>query len=432
MYQKVKGTKDIYGKEAVIYQQITDSFRFLCNSYGFKYLETPIIEYSELFSRSSGEFSDIVKKEMYSFQTRGDKMISLRPEGTASAIRAIVENKLIQQPTDYLKVFYYGNMYRYERPQKGRYREFRQGGVEFLAPRSPETNFEIIKLASDFLKSIDIHDFVLEINSLGSNESRKKYTQHLKEYLSSYASQLSDINKQRLEQNVLRILDDKDQNDLDFIKNCPKLWDFLSEDEIKEFNSLLKYLQEYNIPYQVNKNLVRGLDYYNDVVFEFVSTSQALGSKSTILAGGRYDGMIKQLGGSEVDSIGFAFGAERLVEIKLFDLETQALKSKPSILICYLNDEEKAEMQTLAWNLRAISTMPVEIFYETLNIKKMFKKAQKLQTKVLIFKELNQQPNEIKIKILEDGQKVISEQNYTYTDYDQLLNKINQMIKSGE
>ncbi|MGX9340349.1 histidine--tRNA ligase [Mycoplasma sp. 4044] len=424
MYQKVKGTKDIFGQEANLYLQIVDTFKNICQKYSFSYIETPVIEHTELFVRSAGEFSDIVNKEMYSFQTRGEKMISLRPEGTAPVIRSVVENKLATN-NYYLKVFYYGNMYRYERPQKGRYREFRQGGVEFLAPKSVDTNFEIIKLASDFLNQINIKDFVLEINSLGSDASRKTYTQHLQKYFAKYQDKLSEINKKRLENNVLRILDDKEQNDLDFVKNAPQLWDFLSQHEKDDFNSLCKLLEKHNINYSVNKSLVRGLDYYNDIVFEFVSTSQALGTKSTILAGGRYDGMLKQLGGPDVDSIGFAFGMERLVEILTHNNSNKNYSQYKKVLVAYLNEDEKEEMTNLVSQLRSSNAkLSIEIFYEPLSIKKMFKKAEQIEADIIIFKELNQAKNHYKIKYVDKGKTLLSEKTIELKNIEQFIEEI--------
>ncbi|TPR54085.1 histidine--tRNA ligase [Metamycoplasma neophronis] len=407
MFNRLKGTKDIYGLEAKILKYIRETFFNVAKNYNFDLIDTPIMEDVNLFVRSAGETSDIVTKEMYVFKDNGDRTVALRPEGTASTIRAFVENKI--NNLEYGKFCYFGPMFRYERPQKGRYRQFIQGGIELIEPKSVNSNFEIIKLAADFLDKIKIHDYVLEINNLGSFESRNNYIDILKSYFASYRDQLSDISKLRLEKNVLRILDDKEEQEKDFVKNAPKLIDYLSEEERKNFDELLDLLKLFNINYSINPYLVRGLDYYNDVVFEFISTSQALGSKSTILGGGRYDGMIKTFGGPDLDSIGFAFGVDRLAEIIAYNLnDYPELKNEETILIAYLNDEEKSEIFKLAYDLR--KEFNVNLINEKLTIKQLFKKQFKFQPTFLIFKELNSANNEFKVKTSKE-EKIIKYDN---------------------
>ncbi|ENY68679.1 Histidyl-tRNA synthetase [Metamycoplasma auris 15026] len=395
MFSRLKGTKDIYNREAIILNFIRSTFENVAKRYNFKFIETPIIEDYNLFIRSVGETSDIVTKEMYVFKDNGNRLICLRPEGTASAIRAYVENKINNLESS--KLFYFGPMFRYERPQKGRYRQFIQGGIELIENKSVFSNFEIIKLANNFLKDLHIDDFVLEINNLGSYESRNNYINYLKEYFSQYKDQLNEISKLRLEKNVLRILDDKEESNKDFVKNAPKLIDFLTKKEKDDFEALLDLLNNFGIKYVVNPYLVRGLDYYNDVVFEFVSTSQALGSKSTILAGGRYDGMIEQFGGPKIGSIGFAFGVDRIAEIIDFNFDKYKELEQPlDILIGYLNENEIASILKIAYDLR--KEFNVELINNQINIKQLFKKNYQLKPKMLIFKELNSKENEIKIK----------------------------------
>ncbi|QJG67014.1 histidine--tRNA ligase [Mycoplasma phocoenae] len=401
MYQKLKGTKDIFGKEADIYTFITSTFFDIAKKYNFKYIETPIIDSTELFIRSAGETSDIANKEMYSFLSKSKKNISLRPEGTAPVIRAFVENNLHRE--GFNKLFYYGNMYRYERPQKGRYREFRQGGIECFSPASSDVDFEVIELGYRFLNKLQINNFILEINNLGTKDTRENYLTDLKKYFEQHKEKLTEQNLIRLEKNVLRILDDKEQANEEFILNCPKITDFLSDEESNQYKQLLNKLEKNNIPYKINPMLVRGLDYYNNIVFEFVSNSKALGAKSTILAGGRYDGMVQQFGGEDVSSIGFAFGAERLVEI--INCENNYIPNNElEILIAYLNDNEKDSVIKLASVLR--DHFSVELFYEELNIKKLFKKANKLNPRVLIFKELDSENTEFKIKFLKQNKEI--------------------------
>ena len=335
---------------------------------------------------------------MYIFKDNNQQLIALRPEATASTIRAYVQNKINNFDGD-AKLYYFGPMFRYERPQKGRYRQFYQGGVELIAPKSSLANFEIIKLAYDFLTKIKINDFIIEINNLGSFDSRNKYILDLKKYFAKYKDELSVLSQERLDKNVLRIFDDKVDGEKDFVKKAPILWDYLSNEEKVNFNELLKLLDKFKIKYKINNFLVRGLDYYNDIVFEFVSNSEALGAKSTILAGGRYDGMIKEFGGPNKDSIGFAFGVDRLIEIVSSQIHLYPeLIDNLDILIAYLNDNEKEEIVKIAYDLR--TKYKVNLINEKITIKQLFKKQYDLKPKYLIFKELNMPKNYIKVKYL--------------------------------
>ncbi|RCJ01957.1 histidine--tRNA ligase [Metamycoplasma hominis] len=418
MFQRLKGTRDIYGLEEKVLNLIENKFFKIIKNYNFKRICTPIIEDANLFIRSVGETSDIVSKEMYLFKDNGQRDIALRPEGTASTIRAFVENKINNlEPT---KLAYFGPMFRYERPQKGRYRQFIQGGVELIENSTIENNFEIIKLAYDFLKSLKISNITLEINNLGSFESRNNYIEILKEYFSKYKEQLNEISLIRLQKNVLRILDDKEEIKKDFVKNAPKLIDYLSSIEKERFKNLLDLLDEFEIKYVINPYLVRGLDYYNDIVFEFVSNSDALGSQCTVLGGGRYDGMIKSFGGPDIGSIGFAFGVDRLMEIIMSNIDNYPeLSFNETILIAYLNEDEKNEIRKIAYDLRR--NFQVIFPSQKQSIKSLFKLQYKLQPKYLIFKELNMKKNELKIK------SVLNERNIIYTNLDEFKNIISEM-----
>lgn len=418
MFQRLKGTRDIYGLEEKVLNLIENKFFKIIKNYNFKRICTPIIEDANLFIRSVGETSDIVSKEMYLFKDNGQRDIALRPEGTASTIRAFVENKINNlEPT---KLAYFGPMFRYERPQKGRYRQFIQGGVELIENSTIENNFEIIKLAYDFLKSLKISNITLEINNLGSFESRNNYIEILKEYFSKYKEQLNEISLIRLQKNVLRILDDKEEIKKDFVKNAPKLIDYLSSIEKERFKNLLDLLDEFEIKYVINPYLVRGLDYYNDIVFEFVSNSDALGSQCTVLGGGRYDGMIKSFGGPDIGSIGFAFGVDRLMEIIMSNIDNYPeLSFNETILIAYLNEDEKNEIRKIAYDLR--KDFQVIFPSQRQSIKSLFRLQYKLQPKYLIFKELNMKKNELKIK------SVLNERNIIYTNLDEFKNIISEM-----
>lgn len=418
MFQRLKGTRDIYGLEEKVLNLIENKFFKIIKNYNFKRICTPIIEDANLFIRSVGETSDIVSKEMYLFKDNGQRDIALRPEGTASTIRAFVENKINNlEPT---KLAYFGPMFRYERPQKGRYRQFIQGGVELIENSTIENNFEIIKLAYDFLKSLKISNITLEINNLGSFESRNNYIEILKEYFSKYKEQLNEISLIRLQKNVLRILDDKEEIKKDFVKNAPKLIDYLSSIEKERFKNLLDLLDEFEIKYVINPYLVRGLDYYNDIVFEFVSNSDTLGSQCTVLGGGRYDGMIKSFGGPDIGSIGFAFGVDRLMEIIMSNIDNYPeLNFNETILIAYLNEDEKNEIRKIAYDLR--KDFQVIFPSQRQSIKSLFRLQYKLQPKYLIFKELNMKKNELKIK------SVLNERNIIYTNLDEFKNIISEM-----
>ena len=398
MFNRLKGTRDIFNKTADIFNYIKNVFFSCCDKYNYKFIDTPIIEEANLFIRSAGETSDIVNKEMYVFKDHNNQLIALRPEATASTIRAYTQNKINNFEGD-AKFYYFGPMFRYERPQKGRYRQFYQGGVELISKKNALSNFEIIKLAYDFLKLLKIDDFVLELNNLGSFSSRNKYINDLKKYFLNHKNELSELSQERLEKNVLRIFDDKVDGEKEFVKKAPILWNYLTKEEQDEFNQLLSLLDTFNIKYKINNFLVRGLDYYNDVVFEFVSHSEALGSKSTILAGGRYDGMIKEFGGPDKNSIGFAFGLDRIIEIisSQIDLYPE-INNKLDVLIAYLNDDEKDQIIKIAYDLR--NEFNVHLVNEKINVKQLFKLQYQLQPKYLIFKELNMSNNFIKVKSL--------------------------------
>ncbi|MBN4089499.1 histidine--tRNA ligase [Mycoplasma enhydrae] len=419
MFSRLKGTKDIYNNEAKIIDFIHKSFEKVSWRYNYKHLETPIIEDYNLFVRATGETSDIVTKEMYVFKDNGNRTIALRPEGTAAVIRAYIENKI--NNLENAKLYYFGPMFRYERPQKGRYRQFIQGGIELIEPKSVLSNFEIIKLAYDFLQEIKVEDFVLEINNLGNFETRNNYVNSLKKYFLEYKSQLSETSQIRLEKNVLRILDDKDEIEKDFVKNAPKLVDFLSQKEKDDYKQLLQLLDKNQIKYVENPYLVRGLDYYTDIVFEFVSTSKALGSKSTILGGGRYDGMIKSFGGPDIGSIGFAFGVDRLVEIINYNLDKyDNLKDNLEILAGYLNEDEKDEIIKIVYDLRKEFSVEFQNF--KINIKQLFKLNFKHNPKILLFKELNSKPNYIKLKSKN------KELEFEYTGLESFKQKIKEVL----
>ena len=308
--QPVRGTHDYLPEEKKHYNNILSKALKVAEVYGYKFMETPIFEFSEVFKKSLGNSSDIVSKEMYTFKDRSEEEITLRPEGTAGVIRAIISNGLTHQMP--FRAFYSGPMFRYERPQKGRLRQFHQIGIELIGSLSPEADIEVIACGCRILEELGIRqDTKLEINSLGDYDDRKNYKNALLQYLNSYKDKLSIDSINRLEKNPLRILDSKDNDDINIIKNAPIIDDYLGQNSKTIFNEIKRGLESLNIKFYLNPKLVRGLDYYGQTTFEF--TTEKLGSQGTIMAGGRYNNLMKEMGGPDLAGIGWAAGIERLM-----------------------------------------------------------------------------------------------------------------------
>jgi histidyl-tRNA synthetase len=307
--QPVRGTRDLIGGDAARHFHVVETARRVTSLYGFSEWQTPIFEDTKVFSRTLGETSDVVTKEMYSFEDRGGDSLTLRPEGTAGVCRALITNGLTQTLPQ--KVFYTGPMFRYERPQKGRYRQFHQIGVELLGPATPLADAEVIAGGWQILNELGIAgDVVLHINTLGDVESRTAYREKLVEYFGKYTSELSEDSKTRLEKNPLRILDSKDDGDKKLVADAPQMQECMTDEARAFYDALLNYLTVFGVPHQHNPHIVRGLDYYNHTAFEFVTN--ALGSQGTVLAGGRYDGLVEQMGGPAIPGVGWGAGIERL------------------------------------------------------------------------------------------------------------------------
>ncbi|MCB8875497.1 histidine--tRNA ligase [Acidisoma silvae] len=307
--QPVRGTRDLIGEDQRRYRHVTETARHVSGLYGFEEWQTPIFEDTGVFSRTLGETSDVVTKEMYTFTDRGGDSVTLRPEGTAAVCRALVSNGLTQSLP--LKVFYAGPMFRYERPQKGRYRQFHQIGIELIGPAEPLADAEVIACGWQILTALGIADSVtLEINTLGDAESRAAYRAALVEYFTRFAADLSADSKQRLEKNPLRILDSKDEGDRKIVADAPTIAAHLTPLAAGFYDSVRNSLTALGIPFVENPRIVRGLDYYNHTAFEFVTTQ--LGAQGTVMGGGRYDGLVKQMGGPETPAVGWAAGIERL------------------------------------------------------------------------------------------------------------------------
>ncbi|UQS85454.1 histidine--tRNA ligase [Apilactobacillus apisilvae] len=314
-YQRPKGTADILPGESEKWQYIEETARMLFSDYRYREIRTPMFENFDVFSRTSGETSDIVTKEMYDFYDKGDRHVTLRPEGTAGVVRSFVENKLYGPDTQKpVKVFYMGPMFRYERPQSGRLREFHQIGVEAFGSEAPELDVEVIAMAMDLLQHYGINDLRLAINTLGDQETRDNYRKALIDYLTPHFDSLSEDSQERLNKNPLRVLDSKDPADQVFVDNAPSILDYLSDNAKKHFDKVTTLLNELGIEYKIDHTIVRGLDYYNHTIFEIMANSKSLGEGyTTICAGGRYDGLVNELGGPEMPGVGFGLGVERLL-----------------------------------------------------------------------------------------------------------------------
>ncbi|KRK73402.1 histidine--tRNA ligase [Lacticaseibacillus nasuensis] len=312
-YQRPKGTADILPGQSALWQRVEATARDILARYRYEEIRTPLFENEEVFSRSAGDTSDIVTKEMYTFEDKGGRKMALRPEGTAGVVRAYVENKLygpeFQKP---YKVYYMGAMFRYERPQSGRQREFHQIGVEAFGAETPAIDAETIALGRDLLMGLGAKSIRVVINSLGDPESRAAYHEALVAYLTPYQAELSHDSQVRLVKNPLRILDSKDAHDQEIVKGAPKILDFLSATAQQHFTAVQDLLDHMGIAYDIDADMVRGLDYYNHTIFELMSDDPVFGGGyTTVLAGGRYNGLVEELGGPQTPGIGFGMGVER-------------------------------------------------------------------------------------------------------------------------
>lgn len=327
-YNQPKGTFDVLPKQIKVedqwklahkWQFLETTIKDLCRDYGFQEIRTPIFEMTDLFIRSAGDTSDIVSKEMYTFEDKGQRLLTLRPEGTAPVIRAVLENHLLQFGQHH-KLFYTGPFFRYDRPQAGRYRQLHQFGVEVIGRADPFLDAEVIDMLCELYKRLGLTHLEVLINSVGDEETRHNYQQAFKEFLEPYFTDLSEDSKQRFSKNPLRILDTKDPKEKELLQNAPSILHYLSPSSKAHFEQVCSCLTHLGIPFKIDPKLVRGLDYYNKTVFEI--TSNALGAQNTIGAGGRYDGLIKKLGGPDLPSFGFGTGLERI----LLTMENQGCK----------------------------------------------------------------------------------------------------------
>ena len=395
--QAIRGMNDLLPKDSALWLSLEKTIFDLFISYGFKNIRTPIVEKTDTFCRAIGEATDIVEKEMYSWKESNGESLSLRPEGTAGCVRMMIEHNLPREGIQ--KVFYQGAMFRHERPQKGRYRQFHQMGVEVFGADTAKIDAELMAMTHSLWQSLGLKNLTLEINTLGSAEARANYRSVLVDYFTQYKDQLDEDSTRRLSSNPLRILDSKNKDMQSLINAAPKLMDHLDEESSKHFDEFKAYLQCLDIPYVINTRLVRGLDYYNRTVFEWTTTD--LGAQGTICAGGRYDGLVEKMGGKSTSAVGFALGLERLVLL----LEAQDItlgKSPLSIYLVVLGENAQLKSMQIAAQLH--HALPKAILYNDITLgsfKAQFKKADKANADyALILGEEEVQNNQVAIKPL--------------------------------
>ncbi len=395
-----RGTQDILPPDSSLWQEIEAEAIAVFSAAGYAEIRTPIFESTELFCRAVGESSDIVNKEMYTFSDRSDRSLTLRPEGTAAIVRAFIEHGLDRGPKPY-KAWYRGPMFRYERPQTGRYRQFHQIGVEAIGSSSIHLDLELIKLGLELLRRLGLNDLSLHVNSLGSNASRLAYKEALVKFLSAVESEVCEDCQRRISQNPLRVLDCKVPADQALYAKAPLLHDYYDAESQKIWTELLDQIKTFKTKVVVDPKLVRGLDYYSHLVFEIKSDSPSLGQQSTVLAGGRYDGLVSMLGGPESPAAGWALGIERLA---LLIGERTSKRTK-----FYIVSDDTAAASKLADELRACSeTISVEFDYENTKVGKQIEKASKRGARFAIFYLADERSSgKLKVKDLNDASEQV-------------------------
>ncbi|MBN2853717.1 MAG: histidine--tRNA ligase [Clostridia bacterium] len=397
-----KGTKDILSEEMRKYRYIENVFSEVCQNYGYGEINTPVFEYTELFQRGVGETTDVVQKEMYTFNDKGNRSLTLRPEGTAGVVRSYILNGMNSLPQP-IKLFYMGKMYRYENVQKGRYREFTQIGVEAIGSLIPEIDVETISLLNTFFNKLNINDLQIRINSIGCKECRPKYNEILKDYYRNYLDDLCDDCKIRFEKNPLRLIDCKQHQCMAISKNAPYLLDNLCDECTDDFNKVKEGLDNLGIRYIVDKTIVRGLDYYTKTVFEFISEN--VGTQATICGGGRYDQLVEMLGGKPTPGIGFAMGVERL----MMEIEARGvmlIEPKFPVLSMVTLGEAAYKFSSRIIDELRKEDIFVDIDVMGRGLKAQMKYADKMKSKyVIVLGDEEIKTNKCRIKIMESGQE---------------------------
>lgn len=383
MIQKPKGTYDVYGEYGKKILYLEDLIKSLMEKYNYEYFRTPLFESSELFHRGVGETTDIVTKETYDFVDRGERNMTLRPEGTAGIVRSFIENKMYGRADMPVKAWYYGPMYRYERPQSGRFREFYQFGVEAFGSNDPALDAEIISIPVRFYQLLGLKNIKVNLNSLGDSESRANYREALVEYFKTFIGSLCEDCQERFLKNPLRILDCKVDADKDIMKNAPKMIDYLNETSREHFLKVQEYLKAMNIDFVVNPKVVRGLDYYTHTVFEVEASVEGFGSSNVLGAGGRYDNLVENIGGPKTCGVGFALGLERLLTALEFENINVLDDNSIDAYIIPMSINEKDYALNIVNNLR-MNGFKVDCDYMNRNLKSNFKQADRLNSRYII------------------------------------------------
>ena len=392
--QPVRGTHDLLAEDMRAHAWVSETARGVAAAHGFDFVATPIFEFTNVFSRTLGDTTDVVTKEMYTFQDKGGDMLTLRPENTAGICRSFISNGLAQHAP--VKQFYSGPMFRHERPQKGRLRQFHQIGIELIGAAQPLADVETIACGRAILEALGIADkTVLELNTLGDTKSRTAYREALVTFFRDHLDKLSEESKERLEKNPLRILDSKDEGDRKIVVDAPSFSDYLNEESRDFFEAVRDALSALDIPFTLNPRLVRGLDYYCHTAFEF--TTDALGAQSAVMAGGRYDGLIEQLGGPSTPGVGWAAGIERLAMLSGIELEAP----RPVVMVPMGADAEKAALGLLR-DLRTAGVRSEMAFSG--NMKKRMKHANKIGARIAVILGDNELAQGVaQVKVLDDG-----------------------------
>lgn len=400
-----RGTVDLLPEETRKWQYVESVLKDLCKLYNYEEIRTPVFEHTEVFQRGVGDTTDIVQKEMYTFEDRGGRSITLRPEGTAGVVRAYIENKMygsLIQPT---KLYYFAQMFRYERPQHGRMRQLNQFGVEVLGSADPSVDAEVIALAMTAYKKLGLKSIKLVINSLGDTESRQAHRKALIEHFKPHMDDLCEDCNNRLENNPLRILDCKVDREHEAMKTAPSVLDYLNKESREYFEKVKSYLDAMNIPYTVDPSLVRGLDYYNHTAFEIMSEAEGFGAITTLLGGGRYNGLVEQLGGPSTPGIGFGMGLERLILALEAENITLPVEKELDIFFVTIGDEILPKAVQLVQQLRE-EGIAVDKDYQDRKIKGQLKHADRLKAKyVAILGEEELAKNVINVRLMETGEQ---------------------------
>ena len=385
MINKPKGTMDIYGEYAKKWNYVGEVFASLCEKYNYEFIRTPVFEASEVFHRGMGETTDVVSKETYDFMDRGERNMTLRPEGTAGVVRCYIEDKLYGRAIQPVKFYYNEPMYRYERPQSGRMRELTQFGIELLGTTDPLADAEVISIAVNFYKLLGLKGIKVNINSLGNQNSRKMYREALIDYLKPNINELCPDCQRRYETNPLRVIDCKYDTEAkpEILKNVPKTIDYLDEESSKHFNLVKTYLDAMDIEYIVNPKIVRGLDYYTHSVFEVEAEIEGFGSQNVLCGGGRYDNLVELLDGPSTPGVGFAGGLDRLMLALDAEDVNMPIKDNIDIYIMYVNTQEKEYAISLAQDLR-LNGFITEMDNMSRGLKGQFKQADRYKAKFLI------------------------------------------------